>query len=75
MRRTFYAVRRLGLQGLKPLTAVDLGQLQREVEARVADWRDLLTRQVAQSRQILRKLLVGWIVFRRREDGSYEFKG
>jgi site-specific DNA recombinase len=64
-----------GLQALKPLTAVDLGQLQREVEIRVADWRGLLTRQVLQSRQILKKLLVGRIVFRRREDGSYEFSG
>ena len=64
-----------GLQALKPLTAVDLGQLQREVEVRVADWRDLLTRQVAQSRQILKKLLVGRIVFRRQEDGGYEFNG
>ena len=42
---------------------------------RLADWRGLLGRQVAQGRQILKKLLVGRIVFRQREDGIYEFSG
>ena len=64
-----------GLQGLRPVTALDLQQIQREVETRLADWRGLLSRQPAQSRQILKKLLVGRIVFRRREDGVYEFSG
>lgn len=45
------------------------------VEVRLADWRGLLRRQVAQSRQILKKLLVGRLVFRRQEDGVYEFSG
>jgi hypothetical protein len=45
------------------------------VEARLSDWRGLLSRQVAQSRQILKKLLAGRIVFRQREDGVYEFSG
>jgi hypothetical protein len=64
-----------GLARLRPVTAVELQQLQREVEARLANWRGLLSRQVAQSRQILKKLLVGRIVFRQREDGVYEFSG
>src|SRR5262249_19516712 len=64
-----------GLQALKPLTSTDLGHLQREVEVRVADWRGLLTRQGAPSRQILQKLLLRRVVFRRREDGTYEFSG
>ena len=64
-----------GLEGLQPVTARDLQDIQREVETRLADWRGLLTRQVAQSRQILKKLVVGRIVFRSRDDGTYEFSG
>jgi hypothetical protein len=54
---------------------LDLQQLQRDVEARLSDWRGLLSRQIAQSRQILKRLLVGRIVFRQRPDGVYEFSG
>ena len=64
-----------GLEGLRAVGARDLQDIQREVEGRLTDWRGLLRRQVAQSRQILRKLLVGRIVFRQREDGVYEFSG
>jgi len=64
-----------GLQSLRPVTAGDLQRLQRDVEIRLSDWRGLLRRQVVQSRQILKKLLVGRIVFRPREDGVYEFSG
>ena len=64
-----------GLEGLRPVSARDLQDIQRDVEGRLADWRGLLRRQVAQSRQILKKLLVGRIVFRQREGGVYEFSG
>src|SRR5262245_2344332 len=64
-----------GLEGLRAVGARDVQDIQRDVELRLADWRGLLRRQVAQSRQILKKLLVGRIVFRRREDGVYEFSG
>jgi len=64
-----------GLEGLRPVSARDLQDIQRDVEGRLTDWRGLLRRQVVQSRQILRKLLVGRIVFRQREDGVYEFSG
>ena len=64
-----------GLEGLQPVTARDLQNIQREVATRLADWQGLLTRQVAQSRQILKKLLVGRIVFQPRDDGTYEFSG
>jgi DNA invertase Pin-like site-specific DNA recombinase len=64
-----------GLEGFRPVAARDLQTLQREVEGRLTDWRGLLRRQVTVSRQILRKLLVGRIVFRQREDGVYEFSG
>jgi site-specific DNA recombinase len=64
-----------GLEGLRPVDARDLQELQRQVEVRLTDWQGLLRRQVTVSRQILRKLLVGRIVFRQREDGVYEFSG
>src|SRR5262245_36851672 len=64
-----------GLEGLQPVTTRDLQQIQQEVEVRLADWRGVLRRHVAQSRQILKKLLVGRIVFRQRDDGVYEFSG
>ncbi len=51
-----------GLEGLRSVGARDLQDIQREVEGRLTDWRGLLRRQIAQSRQILRKLLVGRIV-------------
>jgi hypothetical protein len=64
-----------GLEGLRPVDARDLQELQRQVEVRLTDWQGLLRRQVTVSRQILKKLLVGRIVFRQREDGVYEFSG
>jgi hypothetical protein len=39
-----------GLEGLPPVTARDLQQIQQDAEARLADWRGLLGRHVAQSR-------------------------
>ena len=64
-----------GLEGLRPVSARDLQDIQRDAEGRLTDWRGLLRRQVVQSRQILKKLLVGRIVFREREDGVYELSG
>src|SRR5262249_24999326 len=64
-----------GLDGLQRVADIDLQQLQSELQARLADWQGLLTRQVPVARQIIKKLLSGRLVFRRREDGSYEFSG
>jgi hypothetical protein len=74
-RRRSLQTKLAGLEGVRPVSARDLQDIQREVEVRLTDWRGLLRRQVTQSRQILRKLLVGRIVFRQRPDGSYEFSG
>jgi len=64
-----------GLDGLQRVASIDLRQLQTELQARLADWRDLLNRQVPVARQIIKKLLTERIVFRRREEGGYKFKG
>jgi hypothetical protein len=74
-RRRTLQIELAGLEGLRPVGARDLQDIQREVEVRLTDWRGLLRRQVTQSRQILKKLLVGRMVFRQREDGVYEFSG
>ncbi len=64
-----------GLEGLRQASALDLRQLERQVEGRLADSRGLLTRHVTRARQILKKLVVGRIVFRPVGDGAYEFTG
>jgi site-specific DNA recombinase len=64
-----------GLEGLQRVASLDLQQLQAELQERLADWQELLTRQIPVARQILKKLLSGRITFRHRDDGSYEFSG
>jgi site-specific DNA recombinase len=64
-----------GLDGLQRVASIDVRQLQAELQTRLADWQGLLSRQAPVARQMLKKLLVGRIAFRRREDGSYEFSG
>jgi site-specific DNA recombinase len=63
------------LEGLQRVASIDLGQLQSELQARLADWQELLNRQVPVARQIIKKLLTGRIIFRQRDDGTYEFSG
>ncbi len=66
------------LESCEQVSQFDFRQIEQELRARLEDWRGLLCRQVAQARQILRKLLVGKLVFTPREDASgryYEFAG
>jgi hypothetical protein len=52
--------------------------LRARLEERLAGWRGVLRRQVGETRQILRHLLVGRLAFTPREDGSgrfYAFEG
>ena len=55
-----------------------LAGLHADLRARLADWQGLLRRQPAQGRQILRKLLVGRLVFTPRVTATeryYEYSG
>ena len=57
---------------------VDRRQIEREIRARLTSWQDLLGRQIAQARQILRTLLPERLVFRPHlGEGHpyYEFSG
>jgi hypothetical protein len=60
------------------LGGTDQRQLVKELRARVADLESLLGRRVTQTRQILRKLLVGRLVRQPFDDGrrrGYRFTG
>jgi transposase-like protein len=56
-----------------------IGTVARELDlnARLAEWRELLRRHVVQARQILRKLIVGRLTFTASNAGTrwYEFAG
>ncbi len=51
------------LSGLERIQTWDPQQLRRDLTKRLTQWQGLLTRHVAQTRQILRKLLVGRLRF------------
>ena len=68
------------LKTLERLAALDVADLQRRLERKLADWRGLLGRHPQQARQILAKVLAGRLVFTPRLEpasGSraYEFTG
>jgi hypothetical protein len=66
------------LNGLQRVATVDPGALAGHIQARLTDWQGLLERHSAQARQILRRLLVGRLVFTPKTDATgtyYEFTG
>ena len=66
------------LEGLGKLQKLDRHRLERELKACLADWQGLLSRHVSQTRQILRKLLVGRIRFTPKIEAGermWEFAG
>jgi site-specific DNA recombinase len=64
-----------GLDGLRQLTDFDVRKVERELRKRLADWRGLLGRQTAVSRQIVAKLVSGRLVFTPQPDRSWTFTG
>jgi len=50
----------------------DFSNVVRDLEARVAEWREAASRNVAQARQILRKLLCGRVLITPCADGKCE---
>jgi hypothetical protein len=63
------------LAGAEGLTAGDVAWLTDEVRRRLTEWQGFLTASVAQARQILRKLLVGRIIFHPQGRSRYTFTG
>jgi hypothetical protein len=75
-RRRAEVVSALGVQArVRRMTDVELVGLRQDLQTRLEDWRGLLRRQPVQGRQILRKLLVGRLVFSPQPDRRYEFSG
>ena len=60
----------LAATGTPPAPPPDPRTLRQALVARLADWQALLRRNVPQGRQLLRKLLVGRIVFTPTADGA-----
>lgn len=63
------------LDSLSEVTQLDGQRVERDLRARARDWRGLLGRQVAVSRQIVMKLLDDRLVFSPQPNHSYEFTG
>ncbi len=66
------------LEGRAKVASLDTARLALNLRERLMDWQGLLQRQTAEARQILRRLLVGRLVFTPREDENgryYEFAG
>src|SRR5262249_27506289 len=60
------------------IRALDTADLTANLRNRLTDWQGLLQRQTPEARQILRRLLVGRLVFTPKQDGIgryYEFVG
>ncbi len=53
----------------------DVPRLTAELEAKLGDWRGLLTRRIPQARQIVKTLLVGHLTFTPTADRGWEFTG
>ncbi len=66
------------LTGMRQIGQVDQRRLEKDLRARLANWQGLLQQHVPQARQILKRLLVGRLVFTPRTNGVErlcEFKG
>ena len=64
------------LDGLAKLPRLDPTALTDELRDRLTDWQGLLTAEPVKARQVLRKLLVGRLVFHPDPDrGLYTFEG
>jgi DNA invertase Pin-like site-specific DNA recombinase len=76
--RTGLHERLAALEGLQQVAALDPKRIEADLYERLADWRGVLRRHVSETRQILRKVIVGRLVFTPREKTGarwYEFTG
>jgi hypothetical protein len=56
-------------------STVNLGALERDVRAKLGDWRGLLTRDTQDGRRLLREVLDGPIRFTPADDRAFHFNG
>ena len=77
-RRAHLKTELAALDNRTKIASLDAARLCSNLRERLTDWQGLLHRQTAEARQILRRLLVGRLVFTPREDEKgryYEFAG
>ncbi len=75
-RRTHLRAELASLDAAERLSRVDVSRIERELRQRVADWRQLLSRQTSGARQIMLRLLDGRIVCTPNErERLYRFAG
>ncbi len=55
------------------LTRIDVTTLERELTAKLDDWKGLLRRQTPQARQVLKKLLCGPVMFAPKRQGTRRY--
>ena len=63
---------------LASVSQIDFGALENTLRTKLENWRGLLSRHVAQARQIVRKVLADRLTFTPRTEGThsyYEFEG
>jgi site-specific DNA recombinase len=63
------------LDGLREVSGMDTGRIEKALRTRVKDWRALLGRQAPIARQIVTKLVDGRLLFTPHDDRSYTFTG
>jgi site-specific DNA recombinase len=61
------------LEQLEQMRGLDRSRLARELRTKLADWRGLLSRNVAQARQVLRSLVPDRLTFMPKDEGGERF--
>jgi hypothetical protein len=61
------------LEQLDQVRGLDLGRLERDLTAKIADWRGLLSRNIVHARQALRSLVPDRLTFTMKEEGGERF--
>jgi len=77
-RRAYLETELERLESRAKLRSLDTADLTANLRSRLTDWQGLLQRQTSEARQILRRLLVGRLVFTPKKDETgryYEFVG
>jgi hypothetical protein len=58
-----------------PQPAMDLAAVRQQLKGYLRDWQGMLRGQLGQAQQVLRRLVVGRLVFTPQEGGFYKFSG
>jgi site-specific DNA recombinase len=68
----------VGLKQLQEVQTLDVRRIERDLRAKITDWRGLLSRNVTEARQVLRALMPTRLTFTAKKEGGerlYRFDG